>query len=368
LVVLPTGKVERWRLTLLGWDFQPAHTLNKQTSNASRKKRRRRRRRRQQQQSVSSEKSEKSGVDDDSDVDISVDDDDEGYEEDEDDEDNDDDDEGEEEDEDNAFVLPERFLMAENGDYAKGLQRWKDTEAWRLLKDADNTLHKPHPGLCLVKECYPHFFHGRCRQGHVVYYELPGNMDYPRLKRAGISKDQFVDHVMYLQEYLWTVLQPAQEARVVLVLDLANLSLGTCTNKDVVGILKGCIGMTSAHYPARSHKMIVCNVPNWFGIAFNIVKPLLNDAQRAKINIFRAHEVLEGMRSIIPDDQIPREYGGSCTVPLGHDEMEQGLRRQVFANLDLFGVGLEVDDEMSNPDGTRASLDKYVYSPRNPKA
>lgn len=116
-------------------------------------------------------------------------------------------------------------------------------------------------------------------------------------------------------------------------------------------------------------------------------QPLLNDAQRAKINIFRAHEVrewdeevvvvidkcyasfppmvcilspltqqlgclfhfiskkkisspppttkqvLEGMRGIIPDDQIPREYGGSCKVPLGHDEMEQGLRRQVGSGL-----------------------------------
>lgn len=37
--------------------------------------------------------------------------------------------------------------------------------------------------------------------------------------------------------------------------------------------------------------MLILNVPGWFGFLFNIVKPLLNDAQKAKINIFRAHEV-----------------------------------------------------------------------------
>lgn len=92
------------------------------------------------------------------------------------------------------------------------------------------------------------------------------------MKRAGIDKEKFVDHVQYIQEYLWTVLQPSQEDRVVLVLDLAGLSLSTVTNKDIVSIIKGCVAMTSTHYPARSHKMIVANVPGWFGIAFNIVK------------------------------------------------------------------------------------------------
>ena len=54
---------------------------------------------------------------------------------------------------------------------------------------------------------------------------------------------------------------------------------------------KGCVQMTGTHYPQRSHKMLVLNVPGWFGFLFNIVKPLLNEAQRAKINIFRASEV-----------------------------------------------------------------------------
>jgi len=36
------------------------------------------------------------------------------------------------------------------------------------------------------------------------------------------------------------------------------------------------------------------------------------------------------MRSVIDDDQIPLEYGGSCQVALGHMESEQAMRRQVM--------------------------------------
>lgn len=89
-----------------------------------------------------------------------------------------------------------------------------------------------------------------------------------------------------------------------------------------------------------------------FGFLFNIVKPLLNDAQRAKINIFRAHEVLSGMREFIDDGQIPREYGGSSPEALGHMPEEQALRVQVLKNLKASGVALAADKEMRNPDGT----------------
>jgi len=94
------------------------------------------------------------------------------------------------------------------------------------------------------------------------------------------------------------------------------------------------------------------------------VKPLLNEAQWAKINIFRTHEVHQGMRQFIAEDQIPAEYGGLSRIPLGMMEEEQNLRRQVFANLTELNVPLVTDDQLRNPDDTPASIDKYVYRPR----
>ena len=74
----------------------------------------------------------------------------------------------------------------------------------------------------------------------------------------------------------------------------------------------------------------------------------------------------EGLRQFIDDDMIPREYGGTCAVPLGHMPMEQDFRRQVFANLRAAGVPLKTDPQMRNPDGGVATLDGYVYSPKRP--
>jgi len=160
-------------------------------------------------------------------------------------------------------ALPERFLLAENGDFAKALERWRGTLAWRKQMDADRALQRPNPYFAIIKEGYPHFYHGTDLAGNVVYYELPGLVDYPRLKASNIGAGQMLNHVMYVQEYLWTVLQPSQDHRVTLVLDLAGLSMSTILNKDIVSIIKGCVTMTSTHYPQRSHKMVILNVPGW---------------------------------------------------------------------------------------------------------
>ena len=78
----------------------------------------------------------------------------------------------------------------------QGLQRYQETCRWRKEKDADNTLKRPHPKFAIIKECYPVFYHGHDKVGHVVYYELPGLVNFPRLKAAGVDKESFCDHVM----------------------------------------------------------------------------------------------------------------------------------------------------------------------------
>lgn len=93
--------------------------------------------------------------------------------------------------------------------------------------------------------------------------------------------------------------------------------------------------------------MVVINVPGWFGTLYAIVKPLLNEAQRAKINVFKGDDVLPGMRTIIDDDNIPQEsvcmsanhqmishllsgvlrLGGSSPVRIGHMPEEKALQK-----------------------------------------
>lgn len=39
-------------------------------------------------------------------------------------------------------------------------RRYRNTLAWRRANDVDHTLQRAHPNFAVIKECYPHFFHG----------------------------------------------------------------------------------------------------------------------------------------------------------------------------------------------------------------
>jgi hypothetical protein len=93
---------------------------------------------------------------------------------------------------------------------------------------------------------------------------------------------------MYVQEYLWTVLQPLETDRVTLVLDLKGLAMSTLSNREIVGMVKACVSMTSTHYPQRSHKMIIANVPSWFSMIFSIVQDKRLPRQRGASYSFSA--------------------------------------------------------------------------------
>lgn len=57
----------------------------------------------------------------------------------------------------------------------------------------------------LIKSMYPHCFHLPDKDGRLTYYERPGMFDINQLKKAGITKQDLVEHYVYCMEYLWRV-------------------------------------------------------------------------------------------------------------------------------------------------------------------
>jgi len=133
---------------------------------------------------------------------------------------------------------------------------------------------------------------------------------------------------------------------------------------DVISIVKACINLTSTHYPQRSHKMIVINVPKWFNALFAMVRPLLNEAQRAKINIFRGDAILPGMRNFIDDDNIPRELGGTSPLSMGQMPDEKALHQFVMRGLASADKELLVDSRLQIPGVASVTRESYMYFPR----
>jgi hypothetical protein len=53
----------------------------------------------------------------------------------------------------------------------------------------------------------------------------------------------------------------------------------------VISFVKQTVSLTSTHYPARSYRMLLLNVPGWFNLIFKLIKPMLNDTMRQKVKL-----------------------------------------------------------------------------------
>ncbi|KAE8893818.1 hypothetical protein PF010_g28477 [Phytophthora fragariae] len=77
--------------------------------------------------------------------------------------------------------------------------------------------------------------------------------------------------------------------------------------------IRRCTSVMQHHYPQRSFKIFIVNVPSWFGMAWKGVKPLLNEATRAKTNILTESETAGALLEFIDAENLPVEYGGTCS-------------------------------------------------------
>ncbi|CAM9519394.1 unnamed protein product [Ectocarpus sp. 4 AP-2014] len=224
--------------------------------------------------------------------------------------------------------MPHRFLLAESMDVAKAWARWEATLDWRKETEADTILDRPHPKFALIKSKYAHCFHLPDKDGRVTYYERPGMSDIAELKRLGITKSELLDHYVYCMEFLWKVLQPRQSQRITIVIDLAGVRF-----RDLIGeslaFLKTSVGMMSRHYPQRSFKIMILNAPSFFNSVFALVKPMLNEATKKKIDLLPVANVGEEMLKVIPSEHLPLHYGGAGEVALGSSPQELAMLAHV---------------------------------------
>lgn len=182
------------------------------------------------------------------------------------------------------IAFSHRFIDAEKGDEEKGRQRYEATLEWRAENNVDNILVSPHPTFSTIKKFYPQYFHGRTKAGLPVYYEQPGKINLPALKREGLSLDDLLRHYMYITEYLWRVIEPSDTGRSVTVLDVTGIGMSDLGG-EVLDFIKRASSFTGAHYPERSAHIFIINIPGWFNMIWRMVKPLIDPVTREKVGL-----------------------------------------------------------------------------------
>jgi len=209
--------------------------------------------------------------------------------------------------------IPGRFLAAEGGDQKKAATRWKATLSFRQTHKVDEILLQPHRHFHAIKNLYPHFYHNRTRQGHIVYYEAPGLIDIKVLEKLQLSVDDLFWHYLYLSEFLWKEIETSESTQVLTVVDMKGVSVSdVASNGKVLDYIRRIGDCSRDHYPGRSVMIFMINVPKWFSFVWkHALCPLLDAKTRARTHIYGS-DYLQALTEFIPIDEIPEAYGGKC--------------------------------------------------------
>lgn len=174
-------------------------------------------------------------------------------------------------------VISQRFIIGCNQDLEEARRRWDITKHWRDVEGVDNILEEQQPNFSLIKTMYPHYHAGKGKEGHVVFYERPGDLELPQLNARGIKLDDLLRHWLFVTEYQWKILlNNNDEAKSIAVIDIENVKMADAIAGEGMEYLKKTIGIANAHYPERSYLIFIVNAPSFFSWVWSMIKPFIN--------------------------------------------------------------------------------------------
>jgi len=256
--------------------------------------------------------------------------------------------------------LPQRFLDGCDQDMKEARRRWDITRHWREVEGVNNILNEPQPHFNTIKALYPHFNCSRGKQGHICFWERPGDFQGDQMAGRGIRTDELVRHWIFCTEYQWQVLAEGNEmAKSIAVLDVNGIGMSDMAGSNM-DYIKKTVGIANTHYPERSYVIFVINAPWMASLMWKLVKPLVHENTQRKVRILSPKETFQGLLEHIPVDQIPVYYGG--TLDYG------GIDSCRFKNPDQLAMDEYV--RRMNEGGTSSSTVPFagVLSEAQPKA
>ncbi|KAG1690212.1 hypothetical protein DVH05_028286 [Phytophthora capsici] len=228
-----------------------------------------------------------------------------------------------------VMEIPPAFLVAENGNVVKALERYQATLEWRKQMRVDTILTVPQTHYNTIKTHYTQFLHKHDKLGHPLYFEKIGSINVRKLKKCGVSQETLFNHYLFAMEFTLKYAAhricscdacfASQTQKLCIVMDARGMGV-----RDVGGesfeFIRRCMGVMQRHYPQRSFRIFIVNVPSWFGIAWKGLKPLMNEATRAKTSILTEGETAGALLEVIDAQNLPEEYGGKCACVGGCEE------------------------------------------------
>eukprot|EP00567_Pseudictyota_dubia_P002877 CAMPEP_0197449330 /NCGR_PEP_ID=MMETSP1175-20131217/21032_1 /TAXON_ID=1003142 /ORGANISM="Triceratium dubium, Strain CCMP147" /LENGTH=404 /DNA_ID=CAMNT_0042981425 /DNA_START=435 /DNA_END=1649 /DNA_ORIENTATION=+ len=246
--------------------------------------------------------------------------------------------------------LPVRFLKMQKGHREKARKAFAHTLEWRAEHNIDTILFPPRPLYDLCKSIFPHYFPGRDVLNNPILVQRPGLLDLEKAHKYNITMDELLMDFVFALEYCWNIMEPGPPDGVMTtVVDMTGVSLKHIRNGEMRDFILRSIHVISENYPQRSFRTLVINTPRWFGGLFKIIKPLLRESTKKKMEILmRGKNQDNVLRKYLGDASLPRDLltvaednesdlndeDGNTSDPGPNSSIEQEIRAFVLRRLE----------------------------------
>ncbi|THW83048.1 hypothetical protein D6D15_09848 [Aureobasidium pullulans] len=223
-----------------------------------------------------------------------------------------------------------RFLRARKFNVEHAKQMFVDCEKWR--KDfgggVDHLLQTfEYKEKEQVFKYYPQYYHKTDKDGRPLYIEQLGKIDLTAMYKI-TSEERMLQNLVVEYEKVADPRLPAcsRKANHLLetsctIMDLKGVGLTNISS--VYGYVQKASGISQNYYPERMGKLYIINAPWGFSSVFSMVKKFLDPVTVAKIHVLGGGYTKE-LLAQIPKDNLPKQFGGSCSCPHGCELSDAG--------------------------------------------
>jgi hypothetical protein len=223
-----------------------------------------------------------------------------------------------------AFHL-RRFLHARENDYKKAHAMLQNCLLFRKSKGMARiaSMDMNSERMRKFRDYYAAGHYGCDKEGRLVIIERVGQYDYKGMTKD-FAIDEIEDYIMQLQERILFIELPILSElfnrridRVLVILDLKNLSLSKLLKPTFRHFISTAMRVTSDCYPEMMGKSIFINAPLGTQSMWSMIKLGLDQKTAAKFEISSGNGRKE-LSKYLDFDMLPLEIGGKNTVSLQH--------------------------------------------------
>jgi hypothetical protein len=222
-----------------------------------------------------------------------------------------------------SSLLLIRYLRANNFNAKKTIAHIQKNIEWRKTMDiAAIVKQRPEDILgCSLEELtavFPHWHSGYDKTGRPVLFKQYGNFEAGLIKKlVGGSFDNVVRYHIWEQEacarlcFAKSQQNKAIVETITAVIDIKGMGMSQIT-RDFLSLTKSIAEIDQNQYPETLGKAFIINAPAAFPLVWRMVKPWLDPATVAKIQIFGGpKEYIPALQEYIGEENLPSNYGGT---------------------------------------------------------